>query len=214
MGVWEGGSEAVLEVLVRGGCVGEVPSVHCPLLQHHCVVPTYNCAVSALAIHPSTNNLVIAYSDQQVGALLVQLSWPCSLPCASLPALRAFRPGSGTWLELLVRGCCQEQTPLSCPVSLLSVQLFEFSIPEKQYTGWSRAVQSRGLHRAWLERDSPITHITFNPKNPAHILLHDTYLLCVLDKSLVSWREGWGCPGRVPVGALTWAVPALAAPAR
>uniref|UniRef100_U3JJM2 UTP4 small subunit processome component n=1 Tax=Ficedula albicollis TaxID=59894 RepID=U3JJM2_FICAL len=104
-----------------------VPSVHCPLLQHHCMVPAYNCAVSALAIHPSTNNLVIAYSDQQ---------------------------------------------------------LLEFSIPEKQYTSWSRAVQSRGLHRAWLERDSPITHITFNPKNPAHILLHDTYLLCVLDKSL------------------------------
>uniref|UniRef100_A0A803V802 UTP4 small subunit processome component n=1 Tax=Ficedula albicollis TaxID=59894 RepID=A0A803V802_FICAL len=95
--------------------------------KHHCMVPAYNCAVSALAIHPSTNNLVIAYSDQQ---------------------------------------------------------LLEFSIPEKQYTSWSRAVQSRGLHRAWLERDSPITHITFNPKNPAHILLHDTYLLCVLDKSL------------------------------
>ncbi|XP_030916000.1 U3 small nucleolar RNA-associated protein 4 homolog [Geospiza fortis] len=95
--------------------------------KHHCVVPNYDCAVSALAIHPSTNNLVIAYSDQQ---------------------------------------------------------LFEFSIPEKQYTSWSRAVQSRGLHRAWLERDSPITHITFNPKNPSHILLHDTYLLCVLDKSL------------------------------
>ncbi|XP_030138411.4 U3 small nucleolar RNA-associated protein 4 homolog [Taeniopygia guttata] len=95
--------------------------------KHHCMVPRYDCAVSALAIHPTTNNLVIAYSDQQ---------------------------------------------------------LSEFSIPEKQYTGWSRAVQSRGLHRLWLERDSPITHITFNPKNASHILLHDTFLLCVLDKSL------------------------------
>lgn len=56
-------------------------------------------------------------------------------------------------------------------------------------------MQSRGLHRAWLERDSPITHITFNPKNPSHILLHDTYLLCVLDKSLVSGREGRGSQG-------------------
>lgn len=135
VGVWEGGSEAVPEVLVRGGCVGEVPSVHCPLLQHHCVVPTYNCAVSALAIHPSTNNLVIAYSDQQVGALLVQLSWPCSLPCASLPALRAFRPGSGTWLELLVRGCCQEQTPLSCPVSLLSCAAVRVQHPREAVHG-------------------------------------------------------------------------------
>ncbi|NWI56743.1 UTP4 protein, partial [Calyptomena viridis] len=95
--------------------------------KHHCVVPTYSCAVTALAIHPSTNNLVIAYSDQQ---------------------------------------------------------LLEFSVPEQQYTAWSRSVQSRGLHRSWLERDSPITHITFNPKNPSHILLHDTYLFCVLDKSL------------------------------
>ncbi|XP_025975475.2 U3 small nucleolar RNA-associated protein 4 homolog [Dromaius novaehollandiae] len=96
-------------------------------LKHHCTVPTYSCAVTALAIHPVTNNLVIAYSDQQ---------------------------------------------------------LFEFSIPEKQYTAWSRTVQSCGLHRAWLERDSPITHITFNPKKPSHILLHDVYMFCVLDKSL------------------------------
>ncbi|KAM9182934.1 U3 small nucleolar RNA-associated protein 4 homolog [Mergus octosetaceus] len=95
--------------------------------KHHCTVPTYSCAVTALAIHPATNNLVIAYADQQ---------------------------------------------------------LFEFSIPEKQYTAWSRMVQNCGLHKAWLERDSPITHIAFNPQNPAHILLHDVYMFCVLDKSL------------------------------
>lgn len=92
------------------------------------------------------------------------------------------------------------RTALSRPVSLVPWQLVEFSIPEKQYTSWSRALQSSGLHRAWLERDSPITHITFNPKNPSHILLHDTYLLCILDKSLVSlW--GRGCLGCAPVGA-------------
>ncbi|XP_068812163.1 U3 small nucleolar RNA-associated protein 4 homolog [Struthio camelus] len=95
--------------------------------KHHCTVPTYSCAVTALAIHPVTNNLVIAYSDQQ---------------------------------------------------------LFEFGIPEKQYTAWSRTVQNCGLHKAWLERDSPITHIAFNPKKPSHILLHDVYMFCVLDKSL------------------------------
>ncbi|XP_062442273.1 U3 small nucleolar RNA-associated protein 4 homolog [Rhea pennata] len=95
--------------------------------KHHCAVPTYSCAVTALAIHPVTNNLVIAYSDQQ---------------------------------------------------------LFEFSIPERQYTAWSRTVQNCGLHKAWLERDSPITHIAFNPKNPSHILLHDVYMFCILDKSL------------------------------
>lgn len=48
------------------------PSACCsPALQHHCTVPMYSCAVTALAIHPVTNNLVIAYSDQQVGAVPV-----------------------------------------------------------------------------------------------------------------------------------------------
>ncbi|NXV70955.1 UTP4 protein, partial [Atlantisia rogersi] len=110
---------------VGGDWVIHIYNLKC--FEHHCTVPTYSCAVTALAIHPSTNNLVIAYSDQQ---------------------------------------------------------LFEFSIPEKQYTAWSRTVQNCGLHRLWLERDSPITHITFNPKNPSHILLHDLYMFCVLDKSL------------------------------
>lgn len=76
---------------------------------------------------------------------------------------------------------------MSHPISpLLLLQLFEFSIPEKQYTDWSRTVQKSGLHKVWLERDSPITHITFNPRNPSHILLHDIYMFCIIDKSLVS----------------------------
>ncbi|XP_053126642.1 U3 small nucleolar RNA-associated protein 4 homolog [Hemicordylus capensis] len=95
--------------------------------QPHCTVPAYDCPVTALAIHPVTNNLVIAHSDQQV---------------------------------------------------------FEFSIPEKEYTPWSRQVQQQGLHKDWLERDTPITHIAFNPQQASHILLHDTYMFCILDKSL------------------------------
>nr|XP_033796960.1 U3 small nucleolar RNA-associated protein 4 homolog [Geotrypetes seraphini] len=97
------------------------------LLKHHCTVPVYKCPVSALAIQPMSNNLVIAYSDQQ---------------------------------------------------------LFEFSIQEKQYSTWCRKVQQHGLHRDWRERDTPITNITFNPAQPAHILLHDTYSLCIIDKTL------------------------------
>lgn len=62
MGVWEEEGQGRPRLL---------PSACCPALQHHCTVPTYNCAVTALAIHPVTNNLVIAYSDQQVGALPV-----------------------------------------------------------------------------------------------------------------------------------------------
>uniref|UniRef100_A0A8C5LF08 UTP4 small subunit processome component n=1 Tax=Jaculus jaculus TaxID=51337 RepID=A0A8C5LF08_JACJA len=98
-------------------------------LKLHCTVPAYNFPVTALAIAPNTNNLVIAHSDQQ---------------------------------------------------------LFEFSIPEKQYTEWSRTVQKQGFHHLWLQRDTPITHISFHPKRPMHILLHDTYMFCIIDKSLVN----------------------------
>nr|XP_020138318.1 U3 small nucleolar RNA-associated protein 4 homolog isoform X2 [Microcebus murinus] len=96
-------------------------------LKLHCTVPAYNFPVTALAIAPSTNNLVIAHSDQQV---------------------------------------------------------FEYSIPDKQYTEWSRAVQKQGFHHLWLQRDTPITHISFHPKRPMHILLHDAYMFCIIDKSL------------------------------
>ncbi|KAM6430021.1 U3 small nucleolar RNA-associated protein 4 homolog isoform 2-T2 [Liasis olivaceus] len=93
----------------------------------HCTVPAYGCPVTALAIHPVTNNLIIAHSDQQV---------------------------------------------------------FEFSIRDKGYTPWSRKLQQLGLHKDWLERDTPITHIAFRPRHPSHILLHDTYMFCILDTSL------------------------------
>uniref|UniRef100_A0A2K6AFM2 UTP4 small subunit processome component n=1 Tax=Mandrillus leucophaeus TaxID=9568 RepID=A0A2K6AFM2_MANLE len=93
----------------------------------HCTVPAYNFPVTAMAIAPNTNNLVIAHSDQQV---------------------------------------------------------FEYSIPDKQYTDWSRTVQKQGFHHLWLQRDTPITHISFHPKRPMHILLHDAYMFCIIDKSL------------------------------
>ncbi|XP_032140169.1 U3 small nucleolar RNA-associated protein 4 homolog isoform X2 [Sapajus apella] len=96
-------------------------------LKLHCTVPAYNFPVTAMAIAPNTNNLVIAHSDQQV---------------------------------------------------------FEYSIPDKHYTDWSRTVQKHGFHHLWLQRDTPITHISFHPKRPMHILLHDAYMFCIIDKSL------------------------------
>ncbi|KAJ6652485.1 hypothetical protein lerEdw1_011455 [Lerista edwardsae] len=85
-----------------------------------------------------------------------------------------------------------------CPVSALAIhpatsnlviahadqQVFEFSIVDKEYTPWSRRLQQHGLHKDWLERDTPITHIAFSPRQASHILLHDTYMFCVLDKAL------------------------------
>ncbi|XP_062817577.1 U3 small nucleolar RNA-associated protein 4 homolog [Anolis carolinensis] len=93
----------------------------------HCTVPAYDCPASALAIHPLTNNLVIAHSDQQ---------------------------------------------------------LFEFSLASREYTPWSRKVQQSGLHRDWLERDTPITHLAFSPRQDGLLLLHDTYMFCIIDKAL------------------------------
>ncbi|XP_077568215.1 U3 small nucleolar RNA-associated protein 4 homolog [Stigmatopora nigra] len=63
-------------------------------------------------------------------------------------------------------------------------QIFEFSLVQKEYTEWSRKLQKKGLHPVWLHRDTPITHVTFNPRNSAHILLHDAFMFCIIDKSL------------------------------
>ncbi|XP_012707774.2 U3 small nucleolar RNA-associated protein 4 homolog [Fundulus heteroclitus] len=76
--------------------------------------------------------------------------------------------------------------PASC--SLVSVhadqQIFEFSLKQKEYTEWSRQLQRQGLHPLWLQRDTPVTRVTFNPTNPAHIVLHDAFMFCIIDQSL------------------------------
>ncbi|KAA8590602.1 hypothetical protein FQN60_014536 [Etheostoma spectabile] len=89
--------------------------------------PVYSSCPTAIAIHPTTSNLVAVHADQQI---------------------------------------------------------FEFSLVHKEYTEWSRKLQKQGLHSLWLERDTPITHVTFNPKNPAHIILHDMFMFCIIDQSL------------------------------
>lgn len=96
-------------------------------LKFHCTVPVYRSCPTAIAINPSTSNLVVVHADKQV---------------------------------------------------------FEFSLAQKEYTDWSRKLQKQGLHPLWVERDTPITHISFNPKKPTHIIMHDVYMLCVIDQSL------------------------------
>jgi len=73
-------------------------------------------------------------------------------------------------------------------VCFVVLQIFEFSLKQKEYTDWSRKLQKQGLHSLWLQRDTPVTHITFNPKNPAHVLLHDNFMFCIIDQSLVRER--------------------------
>ncbi|XP_064169648.1 U3 small nucleolar RNA-associated protein 4 homolog [Anguilla rostrata] len=95
-------------------------------LKSHCTVPVYGSCPSAMAIHPTTNNLLVVHADHQI---------------------------------------------------------FEYSIAEKRYTDWSRKLQREGLHPLWFERDTPITHVNFNPQKPAQFLLHDMYMFCVVDQS-------------------------------
>ncbi|KAI4904474.1 hypothetical protein NFI96_015128 [Prochilodus magdalenae] len=105
----------------------EVQVYNLKKMKPHCTVPVYSSGVSAMAIHPTTDNLFMVHADQQ---------------------------------------------------------LFEYSIEEKKYTDWSRQVQRHGLHSLWLERDTPVTNVTFNPKNPAHIILHDMFMFCIIDQTL------------------------------
>lgn len=66
-----------------------------------------------------------------------------------------------------------------------ALQIFEYSLVQKEYTAWSRALLRHGLHRRWLERDTPVTHVGFGGNNAAHIVLHDVFMLCVIDQTLV-----------------------------
>lgn len=64
-------------------------------------------------------------------------------------------------------------------------QIFEYSLLHKEYTEWSRQLQKTGVHPVWLARDTPVTHVGFSRKNPAHILMHDTFMFCIIDQTLV-----------------------------
>ncbi|XP_058501972.1 U3 small nucleolar RNA-associated protein 4 homolog [Solea solea] len=63
-------------------------------------------------------------------------------------------------------------------------QVFEFSVQHHSYTDWSRTLQRRGLHSLWTERDTPVTHVIFDPRHPSHIILHDAFMFCIIDQSL------------------------------
>ncbi|XP_029953074.1 U3 small nucleolar RNA-associated protein 4 homolog isoform X1 [Salarias fasciatus] len=113
--------------------------------------------------------LATASTDGQIHVYdLHKLKLHCTLPVhSSCPTAIAIHPTT----------CC-----------LISAhadqQVFEFSLLQKEYTAWSRALQKQGLHPAWLHRDTPVTHITFNPGNAAHVLMHDAFMFCIIDQSL------------------------------
>lgn len=95
---------------------------------------------------------------------------------------------------------------------LCALQVFEFSLLRKEYTQWSRALQKHGLHRLWLERDTPVTHISFSRKNAAHIYLHDAFMLCVIDQTLVGVRRRPSTPAAPLLTPLLRLSPRVALP--
>lgn len=72
----------------------------------------------------------------------------------------------------------------SCLISAhADQQVFEFSLLQREYTAWSRALQRQGLHPGWRQRDAPVTHITFNPENKDQLVLQDAFMFCIIDQS-------------------------------
>uniref|UniRef100_A0A7N9CIT1 UTP4 small subunit processome component n=1 Tax=Macaca fascicularis TaxID=9541 RepID=A0A7N9CIT1_MACFA len=145
--------------------------------------PFLRCALQILFSEDSTKLFVA--SNQ--GALhIVQLSG------GSFKHLHAFQPQSGTVEAMCLLAVSSDGNWLAASgtsagvhvYNVKQLKVFEYSIPDKQYTDWSRTVQKQGFHHLWLQRDTPITHISFHPKRPMHILLHDAYMFCIIDKSL------------------------------
>uniref|UniRef100_A0A8C4NDK6 UTP4 small subunit processome component n=1 Tax=Eptatretus burgeri TaxID=7764 RepID=A0A8C4NDK6_EPTBU len=63
--------------------------------------------------------------------------------------------------------------------------VLEFDVSKKKYTPWS-LMHAVDMPKRWLERDTPVTHITFNCSQKNVIILHDTYRFSFFDKTKVS----------------------------
>lgn len=113
--------------------------------------------------------LATANGDREVHVYdLRQLRLHCTVPVySSCPSAMGIHPGTNNLV-----------------VVHADHQIFEYSIQQREYTAWSRRLQQHGLHRLWLGRDTPVTHVTFNPRNPAHVILQDLYMFCIIDQSL------------------------------
>ncbi|XP_030781389.1 U3 small nucleolar RNA-associated protein 4 homolog isoform X2 [Rhinopithecus roxellana] len=141
---------------------------------------------SALQILFSEDSTKLFVASNQGALHIVQLSG------GSFKHLHAFQPQSGTVEAMCLLAVSSDGNWLAASgtsagvhvYNVKQLKVFEYSIPDKQYTDWSRTVQKQGFHHLWLQRDTPITHISFHPKRPMHILLHDAYMFCIIDKSL------------------------------
>ncbi|XP_078062973.1 U3 small nucleolar RNA-associated protein 4 homolog [Mustelus asterias] len=143
-------------------------------------------AVRLLAASADGNWLAAANYDCEISIYnLRQLKHHCTVPVYNqLPTAIAINPQTNNLITVHA-----------------DQQIFEFSIREKKYTKWSRALQQQGLHSDWIKRDTPVTHVTFNPKVPTQIIVHDTYMFCIIDQLLVRFLT------RIPTSSTSRSLP-------
>lgn len=60
----------------------------------------------------------------------------------------------------------------------------EYSVEKKLYTPFSRKLDKQHP-KQWLQRTVPVINVTFDPRDPQKIILHDDNTICVVDKKKV-----------------------------
>lgn len=61
-------------------------------------------------------------------------------------------------------------------------QIHEFCYTKNNYTVWSKQ-GSRNFHPQWLQKNTTITGVTYNPNNHSQLILSDEKTICVIDKT-------------------------------
>ena len=62
----------------------------------------------------------------------------------------------------------------------------EYDVCGRRYTPFSKKL-SQHLPLQWMNRPSSVRHVTFDPRHPDVIILHDDSLICTIDKNKVSF---------------------------
>ena len=63
-------------------------------------------------------------------------------------------------------------------------KIVEYEVARRRYTPFSKKL-SENLPTQWLNRSSAVRHITFDPRHPDVIILHDDSLICTINKNKV-----------------------------
>uniref|UniRef100_A0A7N9AYB1 UTP4 small subunit processome component n=1 Tax=Mastacembelus armatus TaxID=205130 RepID=A0A7N9AYB1_9TELE len=163
--------------------------------------------------HPSSSLSLLPSRCPNYPKVLCRPTGSASLqtpPNSLQPVHLLFASEDGKWLATANTDCevhvynldkqklhCTVPVHSSCPTAIAihpvtsnlvmahaDQQIFEYSLLHKEYTEWSRKLQKQGLHSLWLQRDTPVTHITFSTRNPAHIIVHDEFMFCIIDQNL------------------------------